>query len=128
MGIHWYILSAIVVIVIQRFLFRRFGMKRLTYERSFSVRRCFEGDHIEMIERLTNGKILPVPWLRVESLLHTGLKFQSDANFDVSNGQFYQNHKSLFSLKRESAVDQEACRSMYAKRLLSINERFPYVW
>ena len=52
-----------------------------------------------MIERLTNGKILPVPWLRVESLLHTGLKFQSDANFDVSNGQFYQNHKSLFSLR-----------------------------
>ena len=38
MGIHWYILSAIVVIAIQRFLFRRFfGMKRLTYERSFSV-------------------------------------------------------------------------------------------
>lgn len=99
MGIHWYILSAVVVIVIQRFLFRRFGMKRLTYERSFSVSRCFEGDHIEMIERLTNGKILPVPWLRVESLLHTGLKFQSDANFDVSNGQFYQNHKSLFSLR-----------------------------
>ena len=62
-----------------------------------------------------------------ESLLHTGLKFQSDANFDVSNGQFYQNHKSLFSLRGESAVDQEACRSMYAKRLLSIDERFSYV-
>ncbi|MFC5648489.1 DUF58 domain-containing protein [Paenibacillus solisilvae] len=99
MGIHWYILSAIVVIMVQRFVFRQFGMKKLSYERSFSVNRCFEGDHIEMIEKLTNRKGLPVPWLRVESLVHTGLKFQSDANFDVSNGQFYQNHKSLFSLR-----------------------------
>ncbi|BBH19949.1 hypothetical protein Back11_12940 [Paenibacillus baekrokdamisoli] len=98
MGIHWYILSAIVVIIIQQFVFRRFGMKKLTYERRFSVSHCFEGERIEMIERLTNSKSLPVPWLRVESLLHTGLKFERNANFDVSSGQFYQNHKSLFSL------------------------------
>jgi uncharacterized protein (DUF58 family) len=31
-------------------------------------------------------------------MLHTGLKFENVFNFDVSNGQFYQNHKSLFSL------------------------------
>ncbi|NBD23427.1 DUF58 domain-containing protein [Paenibacillus glycinis] len=99
MGIHWYILSAVIVIVLQRYLFRYFGMRKVSYSRSFSVATCFEGDDIEMIERLANGKLLPVPWLRVESVLHTGLHFRSDANFDVSNGQFMQNHKSLFSLR-----------------------------
>ncbi|WP_274650718.1 DUF58 domain-containing protein [Paenibacillus humicola] len=98
MGIHWFILSAVAVILAQRWLFRGFAMKRVSYTRTFSVNRCFEGDRIEMIERLVNRKALPLPWLRVESLLHTGLKFESGANFDVSNGQFYQNHKSLFSL------------------------------
>lgn len=98
MGIHWFILSAAAVILIQGWIFRRFGMKRLSYAREFSVKSCFEGDKIEMIERLENRKWLPVPWMRVESILHTGLKFENIFNFDVSNGQFYQNHKSLFSL------------------------------
>ncbi|MBP3963340.1 DUF58 domain-containing protein [Paenibacillus lignilyticus] len=98
MGIHWYILSALFVILVQRYVFRYFGMKGVTYSRTFSVATCFEGDRIEMVERLVNRKLVPVPWLRVESLLHTGLKFESDTNFAVSHGQFYQNHRSLFSL------------------------------
>ncbi|MCQ6562091.1 DUF58 domain-containing protein [Paenibacillus mendelii] len=98
MGIHWFILSALVVMFAQRWVFKRFGIKRLTYKRTFGTARCFEGDRIEMIEKVTNRGLLPVPWLRVESQLHTGLKFESEFNFDVSSGQFYQNHKSLFSL------------------------------
>ncbi|RAP78268.1 DUF58 domain-containing protein [Paenibacillus montanisoli] len=98
MGIHWYILSALFVILAQRFLFRYLGMRGVAYSRSFNVQTCFEGDRIEMVERLANRKLMPVPWLRVESLLHIGLKFESDSNFAVSNGQFYQNHRSLFSL------------------------------
>ncbi|MFC4809563.1 DUF58 domain-containing protein [Paenibacillus sp. GCM10023250] len=98
MGIQWYILSAVLVIVLQRYLFRYFGMRKVRYSRAFSTAACFEGDDIEMVEKLANGKLLPVPWLRVESMLHAGLQFRSDANFDVSNGEFFQNHKSLFSL------------------------------
>ncbi|WP_219837471.1 DUF58 domain-containing protein [Paenibacillus sp. R14(2021)] len=98
MGIHWYIISAVLVMLLQRFIFRRFVMRKVSYSRSFNVQSCFEGDSVEMVERLVNDKLIPVPWLRVESILHTGLKFQSDANFDVSSGQFLQNHRSLFSL------------------------------
>ncbi|MBM7563310.1 DUF58 domain-containing protein [Paenibacillus sacheonensis] len=98
MGIHWYIISAVIVIVLQRYLFRYFGMRKVGYTRSFSVSTCFEGDDVEMVEKLVNDKWLPVPWLRVESQLHAGLRFQSDANFAVSNGEYFQNHRSLFSL------------------------------
>jgi uncharacterized protein (DUF58 family) len=98
MGIQWYILSAVIVILLQRYLFRYFGMRKVGYSRSFNVQTCFEGDAVEMVEKLVNDKLLPVPWLRVESLLHSGLHFESDANFAVSNGEFFQNHRSLFSL------------------------------
>ncbi|QHT61626.1 DUF58 domain-containing protein [Paenibacillus lycopersici] len=98
MGIQWYIISAVIVIVLQRYLFRYFGMRKVSYSRTFNVKTCFEGDAIEMVEKVANGKMLPVPWLRVESLLNAGLKFESDANFAVSNGELFQNHRSLFSL------------------------------
>ncbi|MFD0710762.1 DUF58 domain-containing protein [Paenibacillus sp. GCM10027626] len=98
MGIHWFILSAVAVLIIQWQLFKRLGMKKVHYSRNFNTTHCFEGDRIEMVEKLANHSMLPLPWLRVESQLHTGLRFDSEFNFDVSQGQFYQNHKSLFSL------------------------------
>lgn len=117
MSIHWYILSALLVLVLQRFVFKYFVMRKVDYSRAFSVSACFEGDDIEMVEKLTNRKLLPVPWLRVESQLNAGLKFRSDTNFEVSHGQYLQNHKSLFSLmgnklltrRHEVRAEQRGC-------------------
>ncbi|MFB9330400.1 DUF58 domain-containing protein [Paenibacillus aurantiacus] len=98
MTIHWVILILVPVLAAQRLLFRYWGMRKLSYERTFSVQSCFEGERIEMIERIRNEKRLPVPWLRVESQLRSGLQFGSGDNLDVSSGSLYQNHASLFSL------------------------------
>lgn len=98
MTIHWVILILVPVLIVQRVLFRYLGMRKLSYEREFSVGSCFEGERIEMIERIRNEKRLPVPWLRVESQLGSGLLFGSGDNLDVSSGSLYQNHASLFSL------------------------------
>ncbi|XEC92531.1 DUF58 domain-containing protein [Paenibacillus tarimensis] len=98
MDIHWLILAVLAVIFIQGQFYRRFGQRRLTYSRSFSVKRCFQGDEIEMREEIANRKPLPLPWLRVESLLHAGMQFQSQTNLEISNGEYVQNHKSFFSL------------------------------
>jgi uncharacterized protein (DUF58 family) len=51
-----------------------------------------------LIERIANRHIIPVPWLRLESLIHSGLKFHSQTNLDISDGSMFQNHKSFFSL------------------------------
>ena len=99
MGIHWYIFSAVIVIVLQRYLFRYFGMRKVELLAIVQRATCFEGDDIEMIERLANGKLLPVPWLRVESVLHAGLHFQSDANFAVSNGAVHAKSQELVQLE-----------------------------
>lgn len=98
MGAYWILLVAVVVIVLQASLFRRFALKRITYSRSFKVPTCFEGDALELVEVIENRKILPVPWLRVESQFRTGIAFRGQHNLDISEGQYYQNHKSFFSL------------------------------
>jgi uncharacterized protein (DUF58 family) len=98
MAFHFILLTFILLMLLQAYLFRRTGLLRIRYDRRLSVRSCHEGDEIEMVETIENRKWLPVPWLRVESQMPAALSFGTQANFDVSAGNIYQNHKSLFSL------------------------------
>lgn len=98
MGIHWFILVTLVVVFIQGTIYKRIGLSRLTYSRYFSTRAVYEGEEVEMVERIANFKLLPLPWVRLESSIHAHLHFRHQANLDISSGQIYQNHKSLFSL------------------------------
>ncbi|WP_036745590.1 DUF58 domain-containing protein [Paenibacillus sp. UNC451MF] len=98
MSVHGLLFITLLVLVIQVIVFKALGHKGLTYERYFSAKGCFEGEEAEMVERIANRNLIPVPWLRLESLIHAGLRFYSQANLDINNGQLFQNHKSLFSL------------------------------
>ena len=46
-----------------------FAFKKLEYRCEFSVPEAHEGDTITLVETVYNGKLLPVPWLRVD--IHT---------------------------------------------------------
>ncbi|WP_058301513.1 DUF58 domain-containing protein [Gorillibacterium timonense] len=98
MGISWLLLAAGAVIFLQALLFRKRALKHLAYSREFSQSRCYAGEQVELVENLTNRKLLPLPWLRMESMIPAGLRFDKQVNLDMSSGQLYQNHKSLFSL------------------------------
>ncbi|CAI6086962.1 DUF58 domain-containing protein [Cohnella sp. JJ-181] len=93
------LIVAYVVAMAQRLLFRRFGLRRIRYERRFSAPRAYAGDRIWMEERLVNAKWLPLPWLRVETQMPSALRFGKEtADLAVSVGQTLQNHASLFTL------------------------------
>lgn len=94
----WLIVLALLFGWVQSWLYRRFSLKKLDYMRSFAARSAFEGEEIEMVERIANRKLLPLPWLRLESLIPVGLKFGRQQNLDISGGELYQNHKSIFAL------------------------------
>lgn len=98
MGISGLLLAAAAVTLLQTYLFRKRALKRVAYSREFSRSSCRAGDRVELVETLANRKLLPLPWLRVESMIPAGLRFGKQANLDMSNGRLYQNHKSLFSL------------------------------
>jgi hypothetical protein len=98
MGISWILLIAVVIIAVQHACFSRFGFAGLQYSRQFNVTYCFAEDEVEMVETIVNRKILPLPWLRLESMMTVGLQFQQQINLAINAGTLYQNHNSLFSL------------------------------
>lgn len=99
MPLHWLILFAILALGLQGWIFKKLGLKRVTYTRSFTKQKLFVGDHVEMTEIISNDKLLPVPWVRLESMIPSSLVFGHQANLDIHTGELLQNHKSLFTLK-----------------------------
>lgn len=99
MSIPWILFVACVVLFVQMRIYRRYGLRKLQYSRHFNVAACYEGDEVEMIERIANRKLLPLPWLRLESMIHAGLRFRGQFNLDIKSGQFFQNHTSVFHLQ-----------------------------
>lgn len=94
----WLILLTVFFIGVQGMIYRRFAMHQLDYQRYYSVSRCFVGDQVEMVEQIKNDKLLPVPWVKLESSLSAHLKFTNRHAHAVKEGKVYQNHRSLFSL------------------------------
>ncbi|WP_168122631.1 DUF58 domain-containing protein [Paenibacillus sp. HB172176] len=98
MAILWFVITAVLLMGAQTYLFKKWALSKLTFERRFSSKTCFNGETVEWVEQLSNRKWLPVPWLRVESQLSSHLRFGKQENLDVSSGQMYQNHRSFFTL------------------------------
>lgn len=99
MELQWLMLITGALLIGTSWLYRRRALRHVGYERTFSVRFAYEGDTIEMIERIANRKLLPLPWLRLESLLPGRLAFEKQTNLDIRSGDIFQNHISLFSLR-----------------------------
>ncbi|HEU5140283.1 MAG TPA: DUF58 domain-containing protein [Bacillales bacterium] len=104
MAIGWLLLFALFLSMVQRIIFGSRRLSKIEYARYFNAQNCYAGDAIELVERIYNSRILPVPWLRLESRIHSGLRFQSRFNLDVSEGDLFQHHKSLFSLGPHTQV------------------------
>lgn len=104
MSIAWIIIVAAVLIGLQSWVYRSFGQRGVSYRRYFGVKHCYQGETIEMIERIVNRKLLPLPWLRLESLLDGSLKFQRQQGHSIAEGEKLQNHRSMFSLMSYTQV------------------------
>lgn len=99
MALPWFIISTVVLLMIVSGIYQRNALKKVSYTRYFSASSVYEGEQVEMVEEIANSKLLPLPWLRLESSIARGLEFGSQENLGVSTGEIYQNHISLFSLK-----------------------------
>lgn len=98
MAIHWILIVAIVVIYGQARLFKRWALTKINYDRQFDRTECYAGDEVELIERISNRKLLPVPWLRLEAMMSSHFHFMGQADMEIDKGKLLQNHSSLFSL------------------------------
>lgn len=103
-----YLLFAILALAgLQTFIFGRFALRRLRYDRAFSVRAAHAGDTVEMVEEIRNAKFLPVPWLRAESRMSPYLRFgggQEDEGALHETSEDALHHRSVFYLAPYSKV------------------------
>lgn len=91
----WIIIIVAVLAFLQTIFYNKRGLKKVTYARHFSRDRVFEGEKLELVEVLSNNKLIPIPWVRVESRISSNLSFRRQENMGVSMDRF---HKSLFFL------------------------------
>lgn len=99
MALPWFILSTLLMLLLISAVYQRHALKKVSYTRYFSAKTAYEGEQVEMVEEIANNKLLPLPWLRLESSIARGLEFGSQENLGVSSGEIYQNHVSMFFLR-----------------------------
>ncbi len=97
----WIIIIVAFFCLLQIAYYHRRGLRRVSYTRSFSRGRVFEGEEAELVEVLVNDKLIPVPWVRVESRISANLRFAAQENLNVEMDQF---HKSVFFLGSYSRI------------------------
>ena len=95
MNVFWLLLLTGVLAALQMLLFKRAGLRGIRVERRFTRGRVFEGESLQMIETIENRRLLPVPWLRIETRMPTELLFGRQENLEIG-GQRY--HRSVFFL------------------------------
>jgi len=87
--------SIILFYIIQYVIYRKYGLRNLAYDRWTEGTDPFEGDEIHLVEKVENNKLLPLPYLQVDSVVDPGLKFDRHVKIDIRYDQYL---KSMFNL------------------------------
>ncbi|MCX7749396.1 MAG: DUF58 domain-containing protein [Clostridia bacterium] len=95
MAVAWLIFFTFVFLIVQGKVYKKRVFKNLDYNRFFSASSVYAGENVEMVEIISNHKLLPVFWLRLESKISKYLEFEKQSNLNIEHQQY---HRSLFSL------------------------------
>lgn len=109
----WFMAFIIIIVLVMNLIYEQLALKGVSYTRYFSKRTVFEGEPLEMVEVISNAKWLPLPWLRLETSMPIGVRFERQNNLNISSGAIYQYHVSLFFLRSYRQVTrrhQVACK------------------
>ncbi|TCT11605.1 uncharacterized protein DUF58 [Natranaerovirga pectinivora] len=95
MWVQWLFISTFIFMYFQSWIVKKWGLKRIKYNRYFNIERVFVDSEVQMVEEIVNYKLLPIPWLKVESKINKNLFFSKEENRVVKNEEY---HSSVFSL------------------------------
>ncbi|HEY8421722.1 MAG TPA: DUF58 domain-containing protein [Thermoclostridium sp.] len=95
MWVYKLIFAAIVILLIESYTVMKYGLSKISIERKFDTLHASLGQSVHLIETISNRKLLPVPWLKVESRIDSGLKFGHQEDLNILQDEF---HISVFSM------------------------------
>lgn len=84
-----------LLVWLQRLLYSRYWLSKLTVKISFSARIGQEGEQLYLDEQITSSKPLPLPWLTVKFQVSRHLIFPDNVNATISDDYY---REDLFSL------------------------------
>ncbi|OAB39178.1 hypothetical protein PMSD_04405 [Paenibacillus macquariensis subsp. defensor] len=103
----WLCCTCLLVLLIQGVIFGIPVLRDISYSRHLTKDHCYAGDSLEMIEVISNEKWIPIIWLRLEAMLPASFSFLSKEVIQISKGNIYQNHRSVFTLKPYYKITRE---------------------
>ena len=97
------ILLVLLVLFGEIGLYRRNGLKGLSYRCRFSETECTEGDSLQFVETVSNEKGMPVPWLKAELTTSCWLDFPETNSSQTGENRFVT---SFFSVRGHAKVSR----------------------
>lgn len=121
--IFWLIVVVGILALVQVKYYNKIGLKKLSYTREFDKEAVFEGEKVNLVETISNRKLTPLPWLRVESKISPWLKFKTQENLDILSERFHRSVFFLFGYSRITRKHEISCikRGYYDLSLANIS-------
>jgi len=93
-------IALLIVLVLQSLYFSRRNFKSIRYRRYFSPNEANEGETVTLVEHIENTRLMPIPWVQIESQLGSELLIGRSKE----RRMLRQFHRSLFALPPYSTV------------------------
>lgn len=103
MALLFCILAVVLVIGLQNSLYRKYTFRDMRYHCFFTVDEAYEGDEIELIEEITNAKLLPIPWMKTDFTTSKWLDFAGTRSVVTDESRFVS---SFFLLRSYHKVQR----------------------
>ena len=103
MALLFCIIALAVVVALQNNLYRRHTFRNMRYRCYFSTDEAYEGDEIELVEELTNAKLLPIPWMKTDFTTSRWLDFAGTRSVVTDDSRFVA---SFFMLRSYHKVQR----------------------
>ncbi len=116
------LLIAYILYFIQDRVYNRIWNKNLDVDVSFSHKTGVEGDSSTLKEVITNGKVLPLPLLRVRFEIRKGLDFGDDSNISVSDKNYRSDIYTVMPCRKITRTIDFTCakRGVYEIKNISL--------
>lgn len=95
MNISWIIFILVLIIYFQILLYNKWGLSKISYHRSFDKSYVFAKQEVVMVDQVSNKKLLPLPWVRLEAKINRNLQLHQMEDEVSEDSEF---HRTLFTL------------------------------
>ncbi len=112
--------AVVGVVLLQYFVYKKFGFSNIEYSATLSSGEVFEGDDIYLYEEIKNRGALPLPYIKIDTDLPDGLSFTLLESSEHDKGGIFSKSTTL----SRGAAKREAERLRKIRRTSSIQSLF----